>query len=86
MFSSEVAQIETIGKTLSHAFFWTQNALKGYTLETDLNNMTMRDLFAAFALAGMIRNKELDDNDIVDLAYNFADRMIERRSDDATGL
>ena len=55
-------------------------------METDLNNMTMRDLFAAFAMAGMIRNKELDDNDIVDLAYNFADRMIERRSDDATEL
>jgi hypothetical protein len=48
-------------------------------METDLNNMTMRDLFAAFALVGMIVNKELPDDDIVDLAYNFADRMIDRR-------
>lgn len=48
-------------------------------METDLNNMTMRDLFAAFAMIGMIMNKELPDADIVDLAYNFADRMIDRR-------
>jgi hypothetical protein len=40
----------------------------------------MRDLFAAFAMVGMIMNKELPDDDIVDLAYNFADRMVERRS------
>ena len=49
-------------------------------METDLNNMTMRDLFAAFVMVGMIMNKELPDDDIVDLAYNFADRMVERRS------
>jgi hypothetical protein len=48
-------------------------------METDLNNMTMRDLFAAFALVGMILNKELPANDIVDLAYNFADLMVDRR-------
>jgi len=53
-------------------------------METDLNNMTLRDFFAAFAMAGLIRNKEVDDNYIADLAYNFADRMIERRSDDAS--
>jgi len=50
-------------------------------METDLNNMTMRDLFAAFAMMGMIMNKELPDRDIADLAYNFADCMIERREE-----
>ena len=86
MFSSEVAQIETTGRTLSHAFFWTQNALKGYTLETDLNNMTMRDLFAAFALAGIIANREPHQELAAIHAYNYADAMIEQRNKDATGL
>jgi hypothetical protein len=50
-------------------------------METDLNNMTMRDLFAAFAMIEMIMNKELPDRDTADLAYNFADYMLERREE-----
>jgi hypothetical protein len=61
-------------------------------METDLNNMTMRDLFAAFALAGMLADNSERFNLYVlsASAYRFADAMIDQRtigrSSDATGL
>jgi hypothetical protein len=50
-------------------------------LETDLNNMTMRDLFAAFILAGMIASdKELifyqDKLTYTHEAYDWADHLV----------
>ena len=56
-------------------------------METDLNSMTMRDLFAAFALAGMLADKSARDNVYILSAdaYKCADAMIEkRRQEDAT--
>lgn len=61
-------------------------------METDLNNMTMRDLFAAFALAGMNSTSVFNAGQArpeqrAKLAYIEADAMIEaRRQEDATGL
>jgi len=55
-------------------------------METDLNEMTMRDLFAAFALAGMLSDKSERFNvHILSAdAYKCADAMIEQRSRDAS--
>jgi hypothetical protein len=57
-------------------------------MDTDLNNMTMRDLFAAFALAGMLSDDSARFN--VHLlsadAYRCADAMIDQRNKDATQL
>jgi len=56
-------------------------------METDLNNMTMRDLFAAFALAGMLANDAHRESVYLlsSDAYKCADAMIEtRRQQDAT--
>ena len=59
-------------------------------METDLNNMTMRDLFAAFAVMGQLANGKgflMADADIACNAYKLADEMIKRRGmEDATGL
>ena len=61
-------------------------------METDLNNMTMRDLFAAFALAGMTSRDDFDAGQArpeqrAKLAYIDADAMIAaRETDDATEL
>ena len=61
-------------------------------METDLNNMTMRDLFAAFAMAGMnskgvFNAGQARPEQRAKLAYIEADAMIEaRREEDATGL
>ena len=57
-------------------------------METDLNNMTMRDLFAAFALAGMLAEREMANYPLTArYAYIYADAMIKaREADDATGL
>ena len=56
-------------------------------METDLNNMTLRDLFAAFAMMGRIANGKhnwfADDGDIAYISYRLADAMIEQRNDDA---
>jgi hypothetical protein len=53
-------------------------------METDLNNMTMRDLFAAFAMAGMLSD-ERDNVYILSAdAYKCADAMIEQRNKDAS--
>ena len=55
-------------------------------METDLNNMTMRDLFAAFALAGMLTDESLRGS-VYTLsadAYKCADAMIDQRNKDAT--
>jgi hypothetical protein len=61
-------------------------------METDLNNMTMRDLFAAFAMAGMNSRDVFDAGQArpeqrAKLAYIEADAMIEaRRQENATQL
>lgn len=62
-------------------------------METDLNNMTMRDIFAAFALAGALANQggltftEREKTDITDIMYDWADAMINsRRFENATQL
>jgi hypothetical protein len=61
-------------------------------LETDLNNMTMRDLFAAFAMAGMLSSNntvamtQREKTVYTDQMYQWADAMIQSRSNDATGL
>ena len=61
-------------------------------METDLNNMTMRDLFAAFAMAGVLAfDKSIATTARQKLVYTkqmyeWADAMIEARSNDATGL
>jgi hypothetical protein len=50
-------------------------------METDLNEMTMRDLFAAFALAGMLADQSKRDN-VYTLsadAYKCAEAMMEHR-------
>jgi hypothetical protein len=55
-------------------------------METDLNNMTMRDFFAAFALAGMLTDESLRGN-VYTLsadAYKCADAMMDQRNKDAT--
>ena len=57
------------------------------SMETDLNNMTMRDLFAAFALAGLLCERDLPLSvAAAENAYIYADAMIEERSKDATQL
>jgi hypothetical protein len=51
-------------------------------LETDLNNMTLRDLFAAFAVMGQLANGKgflMADADVAWNAYKLADAMIETR-------
>ena len=57
-------------------------------METDLNNMTMRDLFAMFAMAGMLSDKSERFNvHILGAdAYRVADAMIDQRNKDATQL
>ena len=61
-------------------------------METDLNNMTMRDLFAVFAMAGMNSRDVFDagqerPEQRAKLAYIEADAMIEaRRQENATQL
>lgn len=61
-------------------------------METDLNTMTMRDLFAAFALAGMNSQSVFNSGlarpeQRAKLAYIEADAMIEaRRQDNEKGL
>jgi len=56
-------------------------------METDLNNMTMRDLFAAFALAGMLAERETANYPLAArYAYIYADAMLEERNKDATQL
>lgn len=51
----------------------------------DLNNATMRDFFAAFALVGMLANSGYhfdgsdDDAERAAQAYSFADAMVEER-------
>jgi hypothetical protein len=56
-------------------------------LETDLNNMTMRDLFAAFALAGLLCERGLPLSvAAAENAYIYADAMIKQRNKDATEL
>ena len=54
-------------------------------METDLNNMTMRDLFAAFALAGILAKQYPNSPSMSALnAYVYADEMISaRETDDA---
>lgn len=55
-------------------------------METDLNNMTMRDLFAAFAMAGMLSDESARDNVYILSAdaYKCADAMMDQRNKDAT--
>lgn len=50
-------------------------------METDLNNMTMRDLFAAFALAGMLASDSRRESvyALSSDAYKCADAMMEYR-------
>jgi hypothetical protein len=57
-------------------------------METDLNNMTMRDLFAAFAMAGMLADQSARDNVYILSAdaYKCADALIEQRNKDAAQL
>lgn len=62
-------------------------------METDLNNMTMRDLFAAFAMGGMLASEiniaATNGKKLVytKMMYEWADAMIEaRRQDNDTGL
>jgi hypothetical protein len=61
-------------------------------METDLNNMTMRDLFAAFAMAGMLSSNntvamtQREKTVYTDQMYQWADAMIQSRSNDATRL
>lgn len=59
------------------------------TIHTDLNgnpeihlNFELRDLFAAFALAGiMAANLDQDYSVDASMAYNYADAMLKRRGD-----
>jgi len=55
-------------------------------METDLNNMTMRDLFAAFALAGILAGRASASYPLTaTYAYIYADEMIKaRETNDAT--
>ena len=59
-------------------------------METDLNNMTMRDLYAMFAMAGLLASgnlpKTMPDADIAECSYNLAGAMIEQRNINATQL
>ena len=57
-------------------------------METDLNSTAMRDLFAMFALAGMLADKSSRDNVYILSAdaYKCADAMMEERNKDATQL
>jgi hypothetical protein len=48
-------------------------------METDLNEMTMWDLFAAFALAGIIANREQHPDFAARHACDYADAMLEQR-------
>lgn len=43
--------------------------------------MDIRDLFAAFAMAGMLANpsEEMEDEDVAESAYALADLMVEER-------
>jgi hypothetical protein len=58
-------------------------------METDLNNMTMRDLIAMFAMAGMNARDTFDAGQATPeqrarLAYIEADALIKERNNDAT--
>ena len=56
-------------------------------METDLNNMTMRDLFAMFAMAGMLADEHSARDSVYILsvdAHRYADAMIEQRNKDAS--
>ena len=57
-------------------------------METDLNSTAMRDLFAMFAMAGMLADKSERFNvHILSAdAYRVADAMMEQRNRDATQL
>ena len=56
-------------------------------METDLNGMTMRDLFAMFAMAGILADSSLRDVTVLSSdAYKCADAMIDQRNKDATQL
>ena len=55
-------------------------------METDLNTMTMRDLFAAFAMAGMLSAKDSGYDKVSEDAYRYADAMMDQRNKDATQL
>jgi len=57
-------------------------------METDLNEIDMRDLFAMFAMAGMLADKSERFNvHILSAdAYRVADAMMEQRNKDATQL
>jgi hypothetical protein len=50
--------------------------------------MTMRDLFAAFAMAGLLADQSASDNVYILSAdaYKCADALIEQRNKDATQL
>ena len=50
-------------------------------METDLNNMTIRDLFAMFAMAGMLSDNSSRENvyTLIAEAYKCADVAIEHR-------
>lgn len=50
--------------------------------ETATEGLELRDLFAAFAMAGMlINNEDLEDEEVAESAYALADSMIEQRGD-----
>jgi len=59
-------------------------------METDLNNLTMRDLFAMFAMAGLLSAKNCGHYTVSVDAYRYADAMMEQktigRDKDATQL
>lgn len=58
-------------------------------METDLNNMTMRDLFAMFAMAGMLSDNSTRENayTLIADAYKCADiAMNHRRFENDTEL
>jgi hypothetical protein len=55
-------------------------------METDLNEMTMRDFFAAFAMLGMLADNSSRESVYILSAdaYKCADAMIEERERNAT--
>jgi hypothetical protein len=57
-------------------------------LETDLNTLTIQDLYAMFALAGMLASgnlpKTMPDADLAECSFNLANAMIEQRNKNAT--
>lgn len=57
-------------------------------METDLNTLTIQDLYAMFALAGMLASgnlpKTMPDADLAECSFNLANAMIEQRNKNAT--